>query len=209
MNCFRYISYLFVIAGFSSAVAGELEDFFTAVARNDGRAVMTLMVRGVNPNARDAQGNVALVLALREESLKSVDSLMQYPALDVNAANAAGETPLMMAALRGQLDWAKKLLVRGAQINREGWTPLHYAATAADGESCVDLLIKEGAALDARSPNGSTPLMLAARYGRESAVDALLKAGADRRLRNEKGLSAHDFARASGREYLYARLTAL
>jgi len=179
-----------------------------AVARDDGRTVMRLMVRGVNPNVRDGQGNVALVLALRDESLKVVDSLMQYPALDVNAANAAGETPLMMAALRGQLDWAKKLLVRGAQINREGWTPLHYAASAADGQSCVELLIKEGAELNARSPNGSTPLMLAARYGMESAVDALLKAGADRHLRNEKDLNALDFARAAGREYLYARLTA-
>jgi len=190
------------------AWAGDVEDFFTAIGRDDGRLVMTLMIRGVNPNARDAEGNVGLVVALRDESLKAADSLMQYPALDVNLANSAGETALMMAALRGQLDWVKKLLVRGAQINREGWTPLHYAATAADGESSIELLIKEGAELNARSPNGSTPLMMAARYGRESAVDALLKAGADKGLRNEQGLSALDFARASGREYLYPRLTA-
>nr|WP_316639155.1 ankyrin repeat domain-containing protein [uncultured Roseateles sp.] len=208
MRYLKFLAYLAVAIGFSSVRAGELEDFFTAIARNDGRAVMTLMIRGVNPNARDAQGNVGLVLALREESLKAVDSLMQYPALDVNAANAAGETPLMMAALRGHPDWVKKLLVRGAQINRPGWTPLHYAASAEQGQSCVELLIKEGAELDARSPNGSTALMLAARYGMESAVDALLKAGADRQMRNEKGLSALDFAHAAGREYLYARLTA-
>lgn len=208
MRYLKYLAYLVAALGFSLARAGEIEDFFSAIARDDGRMVMTHMIRGVNPNARDAQGNVGLVQALRDDSLKAVDSLLQYPALDVNAANNAGETPLMMAALRGHLDWAKKLLVRGAQINREGWTPLHYAATSADGQSCVELLIKEGAALDARSPNGSTPLMLAARYGRESAVDALLKAGADKRLRNEKGLSALDFARAAGREYLYGRLTA-
>ncbi len=40
------------------AWAGDVEDFFTAIGRDDGRLVMTLMIRGVNPNARDAEGNV-------------------------------------------------------------------------------------------------------------------------------------------------------
>jgi len=35
----------------------------------------------------------------------------------------------MMAALRGSLEWTQRLIERGAAINRDGWTPLHYAAS--------------------------------------------------------------------------------
>lgn len=60
--------------------------------------------------------------------------------------------------------------------------------------------------LEARSPNGSTPLMMAARYGNEDAVDALLAAGADRGAKNDLGMDASAFAASAGREKLAARL---
>jgi ankyrin repeat protein len=76
--------------------------------------------------------------------------------VDIDAANANGETPLMMAAMRGQVAWVQRLLERGAKVNREGWTPLHYAA-AGPSVPVIELLLTRGAAIDARSPNGTTP----------------------------------------------------
>ncbi|MFZ9182625.1 MAG: ankyrin repeat domain-containing protein, partial [Hylemonella sp.] len=47
---------------------------------------------------------------------------------------------------------------------------------------------------DAESPNGTTPLMMAAMYGSPAAVKVLLEAGADPSIQNNLGLSALDFA---------------
>ena len=56
------------------------------------------------------------------------------------------------------------------------------------------LLLENFAYIDAASPNGTTPLMMAAMYGNSSAVKLLLEAGADPTLKNQLGLTAIDFA---------------
>ncbi|MNC96496.1 Ankyrin repeats (3 copies) [compost metagenome] len=70
----------------------------------------------------------------------------------------------------------------------------------------VELLLARGAPIDARSPNGTTPLMMAARYGAIDAADLLARRGADRTLRNDRGLNAADFAAGAGRDDLAQRL---
>ncbi len=193
------------IASPMAAHAGAYEDFFRAVSIDDAGGVQALLQRGFDPNSRDEKGQVPLYLSLREGSFKVAAALLQSPQTQVDIANEAGETPLMMAALKGQTDWAQRLVERGAQVNRTGWTPLHYAATGPD-KALVGWLIDRGAALDARSPNGTTPLMMAARYGNPDSADLLLAKGADAKLRNEKNLSAADFARLAGRDKLGEKL---
>ena len=202
---FRYAFYLFVVIGVSLARAGSYEDYFRAVAVDDGRTVAQLLQRGFDPNTPDEKGQVGLYLALRDGSFQVAERLLEQADLKVDAVNAANETPLMMAALRGNLAWAQRLLERGAQLNREGWTPLHYAASGPEPK-LVSLLLDRGAEIEARSPNGTTPLMMAARYGAFDAAERLLARGADPRARNDLGLSAADFARQSGREALAAQL---
>ena len=189
------------------AHADATDDFFTAVTRDNGGNITELVRRGVDPNARDAKGQTALVIAMREENLKVAEALLASPGIDVDAANAAGETPLMLAAIKGRLDWSRRLLDRGARVDRPGWTPLHYAASGPEPK-VVALLLDRGANIEAESPNRSTPLMMAARYGTEDSVKVLLDRGADLARRNELGLSAADFARDAGRESLSRRLAA-
>jgi ankyrin repeat protein len=93
------------------------------------------------------------------------------------------------------------LVKRGAKINRSGWTPLHYACSGPDNGVAL-WLIAQGADINARSPNGTTPLMMSVRYGPVDLAEDLLKAGADRMLRNEQHLDAADFALAAGRDQL-------
>jgi uncharacterized protein len=204
-RCLKFIAYLAIAFGFSVSNADAYEDFFIAVNRDDDRTIVQLLARGFDPNSRDPRGQTALHLALRDSSSRVAEGLWKSPSLDVNALNGSGESPLMMAALRGELGWVRRLLDRGAKVNQDGWSPIHYAATGPEPK-VVALLLDRGADIDAASPNRSTPLMMAARYGAEGNVDLLLARGANGKLRNDLDLGAVEFAQQGGRDFLVARL---
>ena len=159
---FRLIAYVIVITWISTSHAGAFEDFFQAVNRDDGDTVATLVKRGFDVNSRNADGQTGLHLALRDQSPRVTNALWADRGLDVNAVNGKGETPLMMAALRGDLEWSRRLIERGAKVHKEGWSPIHYAATGPEPR-VVALLLDRGAPIDAPGPNRSN----AADDGRE------------------------------------------
>lgn len=207
-NWFKKVIQVVLFTSISGAHAGAYEDFFKAVELDDGRVITQLLGRGFDVNSPSESGQTALFLALRGSAHQAVAALLSAPDLKVDQVNEANETALMMAALRGHLTWCKRLVERGAAVNRAGWTPLHYAATGPEPQ-VVSFLLASGAKVDAASPNGTTPLMMAARYGQEDSVQLLLGARADPRLRNQKDLSAADFARDAGRQALASRLDLL
>jgi len=194
-----------LMAGCASAATYDSVDFFRAVNVDNADAVTRMLAAGLDPNQLDPRGQPALLVALQNESVKVARVLMDAKGVDIDVRNRVGETPLMMAALKAEVDVATALLAHGASVQKDGWSPLHYAATGGSAV-IVRLLLAKGAPLEARSPNGSTPLMMAARYGNEEAVDALLAAGADRTLKNDLGMDASAFAASAGRERLAARL---
>src|SRR5690606_12677439 len=128
-----------------------------------------------------------LLIALREGAPKVAQLLIEHPNTDVSATNANDESPLMMAALRGQQDFVDQLLKRDAAVNKTGWTPLHYAATSGQ-VAIMRQLLERHAFIDAQSPNGTTPLMMAAMYGTAEAVKLLIAEGADLAMKNEQGM---------------------
>ena len=194
---------LVVVAG--RAHAGAYEDFFRAIELDDAGRLRELLARGMDPNTLDPKGQHGLFLALRGGSAKAVQALLEHSDTRIDSTNAVGETPLMMAALRANVEAMRTLMARGAAVDRPGWTPLHYAASSPSAAP-VKLLLERGAAVDARSPNGNTALMLAARYGSEDSVALLLAKGADRKLRNDRNQTAADTARLDGRESLARQL---
>lgn len=195
-NYFKFCLKNVVLIGlFSSfnAFAGAYDDFFIAIKRDDARAIESLLQRGFDPNTLDPKSLHGLFLALREPSLKAAQVLINAPKIDVNSVTADGETPLMMAIIRGESQLAMQLIDKGADINKPGWTPLHYAATTGN-VPMITLLLEKFAYIDAESPNKTTPLMMAAQYGTTGAVKLLLESGADVSLKNDLGLTAIDFA---------------
>lgn len=202
----KFVILSLVLIGLSSARAGSYEDFFTAIQRDDPGPVVALLQRGFDPDSRDPRGQTGLTLAALNGSWRAVDALLTHPGIDINALNSAGESVLMLAALKGELALCERLVARGARVRQHGWAPIHYAATGPNVR-VVEFLLGKGADIDAASPNGSTALMLAARYGSEDNVNFLLARGADATRRNERQLRAADFARLGGRESLAVRLT--
>ena len=183
------------------AHAGAYEDFFKAIELDNGAAVADLLRRGFDPNARDPKGQPALIVALRGDSRKAAAALIAAKGLKVEERNAKDESALMLAALRGNLGAARALIKLDADVNKPGWTPLHYAAsgTTQDAAAMVALLLDESAYIDAASPNGTTPLMMAVRYGTGVVALLLIEEGAAPTLNNDLGLTAIDFARQADR----------
>jgi len=206
MKNIKRFAYAVVIATFSTFVhAGSYEDFFVAIRNDNASQLEGLLQRGFDPNTRDPKGQPGLTMAMQERSPKAARVLLGQRSIDVNALNQAGESALMLAALKGDLPSVQLLAQRGASINQPGWSPLHYAATGPEPK-VVAWLLEQGAAIDAESPNGTTPLMMAAQYGDEASVRLLVERGADPAKRNQKGLRAVDFARLSGRAALVSKL---
>lgn len=173
-------------------------DFFSAVRSDDANKVKALLAQGVDPNMLDANQQCALVIALQQDAFKVFDVLLADKRTQVNYVSPKGETPLMIAAIKGLLPQAQALITRGAHVNKTDWTPLHYAASQPD-TAMIALMIENYAYIDAESPNQTTPLMMAARYGTHEGVQLLLEEGADPMLKNQQGMTAYDFALSTER----------
>jgi len=198
INYFKKTIYLIVLIGLNVSYAGSYDDFFRALKNDDPATIRQLLARGFDANTLDPQGQHGLIIAIREPSPKAANALIDAPKINLNALNAVGESPLMLAALKGQLEVAGKLIKKGADVNKTDWAPLHYAASNGHVE-VIKLLLENHAYIDAESPNGSTPLMMASMYGNPQSVKLLLEEGADPLLKNQIGLTALQFAQRGNR----------
>jgi ankyrin repeat protein len=139
------------------------------------------------------------------DALRSGETRAIRAALDhgnsPNARDAQGNTPLILAALYGDVSSLHLLLDRGADVkatNNVGATALHRASVDA---AKVALLVRRGADVNARTANGNTPLILAARpAASHDAVKTLLAHGADANATNHFGASPLMAAVAGGDE---------
>jgi hypothetical protein len=186
------------VLGFS-ACAGAYDDFFKALEFDNAKEVQRLLARGMDSNTPNEQGVPALMVATSLGAHQSAMLLAKHPQTQVNVVNSVDETPLMMAALNNQFDLAQVLIERGAEVNRKGWTPLHYAATKGH-IAMMRLLLDSSAYIDAESPNGTTSLMMAAFYGTPLSVKLLLEEGADPTPRNQSHVNALDLALRAQRQ---------
>ena len=197
MQYIKYIKNSIVFIGLLSihliSSAGSYEDFFKAVKSDDVKTVQALLQRGFDPNTVNPMGVPGLMIAVREPSLKVAQLLAAWPKVKTEVRNDKDESVLMLASLKGYLPLVKQLVENDADVNKPGWTPLHYAATGGH-VAVIEHLLEHSAYIDAESPNASTPLMMAAMYGSPESVKHLIQAGADLTVKNHLGMTALDFA---------------
>lgn len=84
-------------------------ELFAAIHAGKVDAVRDLLRRGAKPDSRDAEGNTALMFAVRENHEKIVDVLLAAGA-DPLLKNHAGLTALIFSASGGNLSIAKLLV---------------------------------------------------------------------------------------------------
>ncbi|WP_277186324.1 ankyrin repeat domain-containing protein [Caballeronia sp. BR00000012568055] len=173
--------------------ATSVDSLVKMVKFDDINGVKKALAQGSDPNTVDSTGTPILVIAAREKSDKVGALLASNDKTDLEKLDPAGENAMMLAALNGDVTFLNTLIAKDAEVNKKGWTPLHYAATNGH-DDVVKILLDHSAYIDAGSPNGTTPLMMAARGGHLSTCKLLLDEGADLRIKNQIGMTAVDFA---------------
>ncbi len=186
-----------LLLGLMPAHAASLPDpvrFSFLVEQGDIASVREWLDGGLPPDFEGSSIGSGLMISAWEGNIPMME-LFHARGADINKTNHFGEHALEHAAWRGKLPAVRWLIERGARINREGreWSALHYAVFAGHAD-VVRYLLERGADTNALSTNGSTPLMMAAREGREAIARTLLSAGARRDIVNEQGENALHWA---------------
>ncbi|XDV30130.1 hypothetical protein PO909_033114 [Leuciscus waleckii] len=110
--------------------------------------------------------------------------------------NHNGETPLHLAAIKGDVEEVRKLLAQGADPNLKdnaGWTPLHEACNLGH-LGVVEELLQQGALLNTPGYQNDSPLHDAIRNGHIAVVKLLVERGASQSVVNMLGLRPVDYA---------------
>ncbi|KFZ03367.1 hypothetical protein V502_11004 [Pseudogymnoascus sp. VKM F-4520 (FW-2644)] len=129
--------------------------------------------------------------------------LFKVNAININATDKDGWTPLSLAARDGHEALLESLLdsdiVDADSKNGVGRTPLSWAA-ANGHEAVVKLLIVKGSNLEAGDVHGETPLLYAAANGHEAVVKLLLIKGSGLESKDNRGQTAFLYAAENGHE---------
>ncbi|MBI5460804.1 MAG: ankyrin repeat domain-containing protein [Gammaproteobacteria bacterium] len=170
-----------VVAQAQDGTRNEAASNFIKAARDgDADGVRRFLVTGVKPDARNADGETALLAAASSMNAETVKMLVAAGA-DVNVASTEnGWTPLMTAAFFGATESVRVLLDAGADVNatnQYGETAL-LQATFRGQDDVVKELLAHGADVAPHNDKGFTALR-AARYKQFTGiVQALEDSGA-------------------------------
>jgi len=136
-----------------------------------------------------------LYFAVAAQNSEKIREIVQNGG-NVNERGLMGHSPLIMAVGVNNPDIAKFLLLSGASPDKKddlGWTALHHAIKADSAKlNMIEILVQNGANINATDKHQRTPLHRAAQFGHVSAVKLLLKLGADKNAKDENGRTPTD-----------------
>jgi ankyrin repeat protein len=206
---FSYKLSLTMLAGPTLPRFARSSGMFLPVRKSLSACFLILACFLVSPGIPYAQGqpasqkktsaNQALLAAIEANDLPSVIHSLTLGA-SPNAVDDDSDNALMYAALYASPECMKLLLEKGAsadQKNKNEMTALIWAA--ADLQK-MQALVGHGADVNITPNDGNTPLMVAARSGRDAypRIKYLLDNGANPRVVNKEGENLLDRAAAFG-----------
>lgn len=189
-----------LLAAFTMVIgsAQEATERLYQEIRQNHLAALRLSIDKSNVNSADQRGNTPLLDAAAFGSLDAMRLLISKGA-NVNAANAFGATPLMLAVTEPEK--VRLLVSSGANVNAQskmGRTPLMLAAAHDGNSGTVKLLLDHGADVKARDGMQSTALVSAASAGDFASLQMLIAKGASVNEKDMSGVTALHNAAMNG-----------
>ncbi|MGC1457168.1 MAG: ankyrin repeat domain-containing protein [Steroidobacteraceae bacterium] len=169
-----------LLSGMAGAAFAQA-DIADAASSGNKAQIESLLKRGADVNAQQADGATALQWAAYRGDTKLAELLLKAGAKP-GLANHDGATPLWLAAARGDAAVIKALLKGGADANEQlplGRRPLMVAARSGSVEA-VHALLEHGADVNAsETERGTSALMQAADQGHADVLQELIQHGAN------------------------------
>jgi len=136
----------------NAAQTSGLSPLMIAARTGNGRVVRALLARGANVNAHTLTTDATAVMWAVAAPHPDVVRLLTEAGADVHVSSRKGFTPLLFAAINGDIDTAKILLAAGARVNDVGSDGTHALPLAIinQHDRFALFLLEQGA-----DPNGA------------------------------------------------------
>src|SRR5438034_11608228 len=117
--------------------------------------------------------SAAFIDAIKAGEFERVKAMVSADPALIDAHNRGGESAILTAVYHRQKEIVNLLVARGAALT------LFEACAAGEVERVERLIVDEGSPVNAFSPDGWTPLHLAAFFGHARIAEMLIGHGAD------------------------------
>ncbi len=158
----------------SARISISPSELVRAVTIGRASLIDLCLIEQVNPNGRDAQGRTPLLITVSRQDWKTARRLIDAGAL-VDLADEKGFTPLLAAAMHGNLEMFGALLARS--------TNLHVETRCKDGRDLLGMALDGGNPEIIRTVTERLPLMPQWTTSSGRALNAALQAGNKEQIR--------------------------
>ncbi|CAH0549306.1 unnamed protein product [Brassicogethes aeneus] len=177
----------------------EFSPLMFAVNKNHTETAKFLINHGADVNLRSSKYNATALHDAAATGNVEIAKVLLSKKADIDAQDINGNSPLMFAVNKNHTETAEFLINQGANVNLRGSKDkimaLHVAAATGNVE-IVNVLVSNGADIDAQDINGKSPLIYAVRKNHTETAKFLINKGADVNLRGSKdnATALHDAA---------------
>lgn len=190
-------------------------ELFQAVKEENTETVLSIIQKGADIDAQDAQGRTALMVAVYRNDIETASVLIKAGA-DVNIRDERKNSPFLYAGAEGYLEILKLTIDAGANpaiTNRYGGTALIPASEHGYVEVVRELLTRTTIDVNHANDLGWTALLEAIILNdgdekQQQTIQLLIDHGADVNIPDENGVTPLQHAREKGFSEIVTMLVA-
>ncbi|KAJ9295853.1 hypothetical protein DTO271G3_5876 [Paecilomyces variotii] len=142
---------------------------------------LRLLVRNYEPEERGTIGKLAFLSAVEMGNLAILPILRRHSLSYISSTTRVGDSSLLVAARRGQIDLCRYLLDAGFDIHHKDDTGKNSLLLATIEGHCelIQILLQNGSQVDTEDNTNRTTLLWAVQLGNTTVAEILLQAGAN------------------------------